>query len=258
MNREPFLRPRRPSSNNIPGDLPAAADKLPLDHTIGEDAPFTAPVRHKSSEDLNLVLEWTDDLADSMDDLALHGQGDVEDVSVTSFVSDTTSSVAAAAEQRPNNLRPTESGTSVYSISRPRTILPTDSTLSMRSRGVQPGDSGLMSLCSIGSDKFHVVSPETNTTTANVVLMDCEDDEERLVAPRLAELPARSQDDDDDDDEEPLSLSKGVTTPKREVSQNEDDVSSATGSPTMVKGPTMFGRSKRMASIYRAPSVEQQ
>ena len=246
--------PRRRPSSNI--DVPPAAEILPLHHTIGEDVPYAAPCRTKSSDDLNLVLEWTDDLADSMDHLELQGGDGDEDVSVGSFYSQTTNTETTAA--RPS-LRSTESGMSLYSIGGRPGLMPTASDMSV-GRGVLPADSGMMSFCSMGSltDRFHVVSPETSSSTA-VVLMDCEEDhnhnqdERPLMAPCLSDLPFRSNDKDDDneddDDDEPIQLASQTApvTPAREVSREGCS-----------KPPIMFGQSKHKPSIYRAPSMEQQ
>eukprot|EP00977_Amphora_coffeiformis_P025307 scaffold19245_cov199-Amphora_coffeaeformis.AAC.2 len=277
-----LMRPprRRPSHSNIPSDLPPAAEILPLDHTIGEDEPFTAPCRAKSSEDLNLVLEWTNDLADSMDHLALHNRGDddEDDVSVGSFGShnnhnnhNNTSNMTEEQPQHPS-LRPMESGISLYSIGRPRTVMPTESEITQRSRGVTQADSGMMSFCSMGSwaERFHVVSPEGGASdkVANMVLMDCEDEEDdRLMAPCLSDLPFRTSENDDNDreadqdDDEPIQFiatsysNKKAHATHRDVFR-EDGEEESSEPPS--KKPIMFGQSKHKASIYRSPSTEQQ
>ena len=298
----PMRPPRRyPSNNNIPSDLPPEAEILPLDHTIGEDEIFTAPCRTRSSDDLNFVLEWTNDLADSMDHLALHKHGDDDDddddddndgnddrdddVSVVSFDSQNIMTEEQNTQQQQQQqqqqqrplIRPVESSTSLYSIGRSRTIVPTRSEISQQSRGVKKTDSGAMSFCSMGSwaDRFHaVVSPEGNGTVSNVVLMDCDDDHDddddhdiidrkeggrRLLAPCLHDLPLRTKNECDCDgrngeDDEPIpffasSHEMNSTTAGRE---GEGEISDTSGEPIM------FGNSKHKASIYRSPSTEEQ
>jgi len=284
--RPPRRYPSHNTHNDIPSDLPPAAEILPLDHTIGEDEAFTAPCRARSSEDLNFVLEWTNDLADSMDHLALHNKrGDDDnddddnddrddDVSLVSFGSqnimaeeqDNHPQQHPQQQQRRPGIRPVESGPSLYSIGRPRTIVPTRSSeISQRSRGVAKADSGVMSFCSTGSwaEHFHaVVSPEGNGTVSNVVLMDCDDGNDdnddginqkdgRLWAPCLHDLPLRTTNEDDCDekngvDDEPIPI----------FASSHQMNTTAVGREG--PNPIMFGNSKHKASIYRSPSTEQQ